>query len=94
MWMAFFEKDTMLINDSMDLLFLQYYIASVVVHVSVVPGEKKSYFQYSYSYADKVYLYSNTRFDLFIRACKIHASVRKCFSPSYVFCGHLKKMND
>lgn len=55
---------------------------------------KKLYFYYPYSYAYKLCLYSKTRLDLFIRACKIHAFMRKCLSSSYLFCGHFQHRND
>lgn len=79
----------MLIRVSVDSLFLQYYTMFVLVHVLVDPG-KKLYFYYPYSYAYKLCLYSNTYLDLFIRAFKIHALVRKCLSSSYLFCGHFQ----
>lgn len=52
----------MSIRNPMDLLFLQYYVMYVLVHVSMFQG-KKLYFYFPYSYAYKLCLYSNTHLE-------------------------------
>ena len=67
--------------------FLQYYTMYVLVHISVDPGKNLYSILYIHMPVNYVFKYSSW---LFIRACKIHALVRKCLSSSYLFCVHFQ----
>lgn len=89
--MAFFKEDTMPIRVSTDLYSFNIKLCTSWYVFQLFQGGK-SYISTTHIHMPTkyIYLYSNTHLDLFIKACKIHALVRKCFSSSYLFCGHFQ----